>query len=653
VAESIKGINIVIGTDVTALSKALGEVNKKASGIQTELKQVEKLLKMDPGNAQLMVQKQKLLADAVENAKKKLDGLRKAQEQVNAQFKKGEISEGQYRAFQREIIKTEGELKKLEAQGEKTNKTLSKDDAVKNLKNIGKAAGAAALAVGAIFVSMAGKAIENADELQKLSDVTGLSAERLQELQYAGANLGVDIETITGAQAKLTKAMFAAKDGTGSQADAFAALGVSVVDANGSLRDAKDVMGEAFTALNGYGNETERDALAMQLFGKSAMQLNPLIKAGGEGLKKLTDEARANGAVMSNEAVAGLDAFGDTIDSLKISALGSFGEMFAGMLPYLQGFLETIKGMPQWIQENSTLLGVIGIGVGTLTTALIAYNISAIAAAASSGILAAAAGALGAVIAFVTSPITLVILAIGALIAIGYVLIKNHEEIKAKISAVWENLKNWLSETWDSIKAKVVDVWNGIKEFIGNALGSIIDLFMKYHPIGILISQWDEIRNFFAGIASEAVSWGSNVIQGFVDGIYNMIGSIGDALGSTAETIRNFLGFHSPTKLGPGSDADQWAPNLIKMFTGGLKSGMPELRGAMNDLAGMLEVKPIDISGRLSVGGAIGVNITGEGAQYLKVDSIARAVEKTIVENMAQDSRRYAPIPRTIPFANS
>jgi phage-related minor tail protein len=105
VTESIKGINIVIGSDTTALSKALGDVNKKSRDIQSELKLVEKLLKMDPSNTELLAQKQKLLADALKNTKEKLDGLKKAQEQVNAQFKKGEINEGQYRAFQREIIK--------------------------------------------------------------------------------------------------------------------------------------------------------------------------------------------------------------------------------------------------------------------------------------------------------------------------------------------------------------------------------------------------------------------------------------------------------------------------------------------------------------------------------------------------------------------
>ena len=259
------------------------------------------------------------------------------------QFKKGKISEEQYRALQREVIKTEQNLEGLEKQAIKANAVLSKDEAVGNLKNMGKAAGVAALAVGAAFVGMGVAVVNNADELQRQADVTGLSAERLQELTYAGNNLGVELDVITGAQAKLTKSMDAAKGGTGAQADAFKALGISVVDGNGHLKNAKDVMGEAFTALGKVGNETERDALSMKLFGKSAMEMNPLIKAGGGELNRLSEEAKKNGAVMSNEAVAGLDKFGDTMDNLKANVLGSLGEKLGALMPKIQAVISFLE----------------------------------------------------------------------------------------------------------------------------------------------------------------------------------------------------------------------------------------------------------------------------------------------------------------------
>ena len=121
VAATIKGITVQIGSDTTGLQAALSDVNKHARDIQSELRQVERLLKFNPHDTELLAQKQQLLADQVENTRKKLDTLKTAQEQVNEQFKKGEISEEQHRAFQRELIKTEDQLRSYEAQLKKVN----------------------------------------------------------------------------------------------------------------------------------------------------------------------------------------------------------------------------------------------------------------------------------------------------------------------------------------------------------------------------------------------------------------------------------------------------------------------------------------------------------------------------------------------------
>lgn len=123
-AETIKGINVVIGAETSGLSKALTDVNKKSRDIQAELRQVEKLLKFDPGSTELLAQKQKLLADSVSNTQEKLNRLRLVQEQVNQQFARGDITEGQYRAFQREVVKTEQELQTLNNRIDQTTDVL-------------------------------------------------------------------------------------------------------------------------------------------------------------------------------------------------------------------------------------------------------------------------------------------------------------------------------------------------------------------------------------------------------------------------------------------------------------------------------------------------------------------------------------------------
>ncbi|WP_337969741.1 phage tail protein [Virgibacillus salexigens] len=109
-AKRIKGITIELDGETKGLDKALKDVNKRSIELSDELREVEKALKFNPGNTELLAQKQKLLADQVENSSKKLDQLRKAQSQVEKQFKSGDIGEEQYRAFQREVIKAESQL---------------------------------------------------------------------------------------------------------------------------------------------------------------------------------------------------------------------------------------------------------------------------------------------------------------------------------------------------------------------------------------------------------------------------------------------------------------------------------------------------------------------------------------------------------------
>ena len=113
-AGKIKGLIVEIGGDTTKLGKALENVNAKSKDLSGELGQINRLLKMDPGNADLLAQKQKVLADAVANTREKLDTLKEAERQVQAQFERGEVSEEQVRALQREIVATEKKLEGYE-----------------------------------------------------------------------------------------------------------------------------------------------------------------------------------------------------------------------------------------------------------------------------------------------------------------------------------------------------------------------------------------------------------------------------------------------------------------------------------------------------------------------------------------------------------
>lgn len=503
-ADVYKGLTIQLGAETTGLTKALKGIDKQSRGIQSELKKVETALKFNPGNTDLLRQKQELLAKQIGTTKDRLNALKQAQSGMG----KEDIGTDAYRNLQREIIETQSKLKTLDGKAKDTRLSLigigdstASLDGVKNtIKNVATAAGVMSAAAGAALTAMAGAALENADELQRQADVTGLSAERLQELQYAGNNLGVDLDTLTGAQSKLTKSMAAAQGGTGKQADAFKALGIAVVDSNGNLRDAKDVMGEAFDKLSGVGNETERDAIAMQLFGKSAMEMNPMIKAGSDELNRLAQEARDNGSVMSNEAVAGLDTFGDTMDNLKSGIMGAFGEKLAEFTPAITGFVkmledgydpldafgvvmgesfgidvtpftdgiqiafDVIKDFGTWIVENEEWLVPITAGVLAMVAAFKAWSLATTALSVAQGILNVVMAA---------NPIGIIILAIVGLVAMFVTLWKTNETFRDVVTKVWTVVKTAVSGVVDwfkglpakftEMKDKIVEKFNAIK----------------------------------------------------------------------------------------------------------------------------------------------------------------------------------------------
>ena len=183
---SIKGITIKIGGDTTGLDKALKETNKKSRELESELKAVDKSLKLDPNNVTLVKQKQDLLKDSIKETKSKLDVLKEAQSQVTAQYKKGEIDAGQYRAFQRELETTKSKLsslkdekKNIHAIGTAFKEAKDKvEPVIKKVEKVGSVIGGATskavkftATLGKIDTAMIGKA---ADGFKKYTQTIGV-----------------------------------------------------------------------------------------------------------------------------------------------------------------------------------------------------------------------------------------------------------------------------------------------------------------------------------------------------------------------------------------------------------------------------------------------------------------------------------------------
>lgn len=165
-AGRIQGITVEIGGDTTKLQNALKGVNGQIKSTQQQLKDVNKLLKLDPGNTELLAQKHKLLGQAVSETKDKLATLKTAAEQANTALAKGEISQAQYDALQREIIETEQDLKRLEEQANQSATAVQKIAATgEKLKTVGNnisSAGEKMLPVTAVVMGLGAASVTTA-----------------------------------------------------------------------------------------------------------------------------------------------------------------------------------------------------------------------------------------------------------------------------------------------------------------------------------------------------------------------------------------------------------------------------------------------------------------------------------------------------------
>ena len=188
------------------------------------------------------------------------------------------------------------------------------------------------------MISMTKESAAFGDNIITLSMQTGQSTQQLQEFSYATELIDVSVDTLQGSLTKLTNNMQDTMNGTGNAKASFEALGVSVTNADGSMRSANDVFYETIDALGKVKNETERDAMSMDIFGRSAQDLNPLIIQGSKTLKAYADEAHNMGYVLDDEALSALGAVDDAYQRLQKTQEGVKNQLAVEFAPYLEEF---------------------------------------------------------------------------------------------------------------------------------------------------------------------------------------------------------------------------------------------------------------------------------------------------------------------------
>ena len=608
-ADRIKGITVVIGGDTAGLSKALSGVNKEINSTQKQLKDVERLLKLDPTNTKLLEQRQRLLGDAVQETKTKLDTLKTAEKQVQQQFAEGKVSQQQYDALQREIAATSADLKRLEEQAKKSNAVLSGISAgagkvSAGASSIAKAFAPATAAVGglatAAYATIPATA-ELRNDLSKLdanAKENAVSADAAREAWRAFAVQSGETDSAVEATSNLLQAGFTesnlqkAVEGLSGAAQRFPdtlkiesladSLQETLATGNatgqfGELLDRLGIGAENFSAqLANCATDAEKQNLALQTLADAG--LNDTYNAW----------AKNNEEMLAN-------------DEANLKLQESMASLAETILPLVTLATEKISELITWFTnlDKSTQTAI-------LTALALVAAISPI-----SGIISG----IGTAISFIAAnPIVLLIAAIVGLVAL---IVTKGQEIIGILQSVDDFLQGVFAVDWTNIFgpvlgnilngffANVENIWNGIKQIFEGVINFIQGVFT-----GNWQQAWEGVKQIFSGVWDTFVGIVKAPINAIIGLINGLIGAINMAIGGL-----NSLKISVPDWI-PGIGGKSFGfnipsiPNIPYLAKGGtVLSGSAIVGEAGPELLTVgssgTRVQPLTNSGGAAKGGAV------------------------------------------------
>lgn len=631
-ANKIKGLTVEIGGDTTKLGKALEDVNKKSRDLSSELGEVNRLLKMDPGNADLLAQKQKILADAVTNTAKKLDTLKEAERQVQQQFERGEVSEEQVRALQREIVATEKKLggyknavketaEEIDNLGEQSraakNASQGLGDTMDSIANTGLATlGGLVTAAAGALTAAAETTREYRTEMAKLDtaftdnghsseaalgayrDLQGVLGETEQAVEAANhlallTDNEKDLSTWTGDILPGIFATFGASlplEGLTEAANHTAKLG----EVQGPLADALEWAGISTDSYNeklaACTTEQERQTLIMDT-------LNGIYGEASAAYKETNADVIA--ANQANEAwTASLAQVGAAVEPLltKVKEMGA--ELMTKLAPVIEGLLNNLPA--------------VAVALGGIAAALVSYKVAAIAAtAAEKGMTLAqyAAATAQKVLnaAMSANPIGIIILAITALVTAFVYLWNNCEQFREFWINLWEGLKSavnkvvaWIKENWQTMLLFLINPlagifkycyehFDGFREMVDNVIAKVKKYFSSF--VSTLKALPGKIWSSIVGAVDKVKQWGTQLVNRAKTAASNLLSNV-------TSTLKNLPGRIWSAISGAIQRVATWGTNMVSKA----KSGMAKVVSTVTTTLKNLPSKVLSIGKDLVTG---------------------------------------------------
>lgn len=645
-AGNIKGITIEFKGDTTQLGKALGSVNKQIRETDNALKEVDKALKLDPTNTELLAQKEALLAKQVEQVSEKLDIQKQAAESAAQALEDGTVSQEEYAKLAAQVAQTADKLEGLQESASGASGELeetgnaaegageSAEDSAASFEAWGDAvkvaAEAATVAIAAVSAAVVATATaladatlntaSLADEVLTLSSVTGVSTETIQAMNYASELLDVSTDTMTESMTRLLRTMNSANEGSESALEGFEALGISITDEAGNLRDNEDVFWDVIDALGNIENTTERDAAAMSLLGRSAQELNPLIEAGSSAFEELRQEAIDTGYIMSGDT---LDAFGNldnNMQRLRNGATAARNAIGGILLPILtdlsdegvsllndftnavldtDGDIDQLGSVidemvPRVLELLNTYLPVVielgGTIIGTLASALL-ENLPTILQTGVDLIMSIAQGIIDnlgnlaptiadlvvSLVQFLVNNLpTIIDAATQIIVAVVQGIAEAMPEL---IPAVVECVLTICEALIDNLPELILaaqELFFGIIEGLAEATPDILAAIPE-----LIADMLEAFAELAPQLVSNGLEWGMDFINSLCQGIANAIPNLVNSVSSAAQTIADYLHFSEPDK-GALSDFDRHGGyGMIESFISGMDAADADLNRAL------------------------------------------------------------------------